>query len=80
MISPLDLSRRCTRPQGGSTLQMSRFASASSPRRRANLAEDGDDALVFLARNDWELERLEKEWPDVRFLAVRERFRAARGS
>lgn len=44
--------------------------------QRANLAEDGDDALVFLARNGWELERLEKEWPDVRFLAVRERIRA----
>ena len=44
--------------------------------QRANLAEDGDDALVFLARNAWELERIEKEWPDVCILAVRERTHA----
>lgn len=41
--------------------------------QRANLADDGDDALVFLARNSWELDRVQKEWPDIRFLAVRER-------
>ena len=40
---------------------------------RANLAEDGDDALVFLGRNSWELERVQKEWPEVSFSAVRER-------
>jgi peptide chain release factor 3 len=42
--------------------------------QRANLAEDGDDALVFLSRNSWELERVQKEWPEVCFLAIRERF------
>ena len=41
--------------------------------QRASLAEDGDNALVFLARNAWELERVEKDWPDVTFLSVRER-------
>ncbi|MHB9880579.1 peptide chain release factor 3 [Pacificimonas sp. ICDLI1SI03] len=41
--------------------------------QRPNLAEDGDDALVFLARSNWELERVQKEWPKIRFLAVRER-------
>jgi peptide chain release factor 3 len=47
--------------------------------QRANLAEDGDDALVFLARNSWELERVQKEWPEVSFSAVRERIRQAEG-
>ena len=46
---------------------------------RANLAEDGDDALVFLARNSWELERVQKEWPEVSFSAVRERIRSVEG-
>ena len=41
--------------------------------QRASLAEDGDNALVFLARNAWELERVQKDWPDVTFLSVRER-------
>lgn len=45
--------------------------------QRANLAEDGDDALVFLSRNSWELERVQKEWPEVSFSAVRERIRPA---
>lgn len=45
--------------------------------QRANLAEDGDDALVFLARNPWELDRVEKEWPDISFRAVRERIQAS---
>ncbi len=45
--------------------------------QRPNLAEDGDNALVFLVRNIWDLERVEKEWPDVRFLAVRERIHTA---
>ncbi|GAA0447805.1 peptide chain release factor 3 [Sphingomonas molluscorum] len=42
----------------------------------ANLAEDGDDALVFLVRNSWELERVQREWPEIRFPAVRERIGA----
>lgn len=46
-----------------------RFLSA----QRSSLAEDNDEALVFLARNSWELERVQKDWPDVRFNAVRER-------
>ena len=43
----------------------------------ANLAEDGDDGLVFPASNSWELERVQKEWPEVSFSAVRERIRSA---
>lgn len=41
--------------------------------QRDNLAEDGDNALVYLARNSWELERVQKDWPTVRFSAARER-------
>lgn len=46
-----------------------RFLSA----QRSSLAEDNDEALVFLARNSWELERVQKDWPEVQFSAVRER-------
>ena len=36
------------------------------------LADDHDDQLVFLARNAWHLGKAEEEFPDVRFLKVRE--------
>ena len=42
-------------------------------RHRGNMAEDRDDAPVFLARNVWELRRIIEEWPEVRFLTTRER-------
>src|SRR5690242_15755004 len=35
-------------------------------------AEDHDGAPVFLARNSWELNQVQKEWPDIRFRATRE--------
>jgi peptide chain release factor 3 len=35
-------------------------------------AEDHDGAPVFLARNSWELNQIQKEWPDIRFRATRE--------
>ncbi len=34
----------------------------------ASLAEDHTGAPVFLARNNWHLERTAEDWPDVRFL------------
>ncbi len=37
------------------------------------MAEDRDDAPVFLAQSIWELNRTIKEWPDLRFLTTRER-------
>ncbi|HEV7731589.1 MAG TPA: peptide chain release factor 3 [Candidatus Binatia bacterium] len=40
---------------------------------RTSMAEDRDDAPVFLARNAWDLERTKKDWPKVRFLETRER-------
>jgi peptide chain release factor 3 len=40
---------------------------------RSSLAEDRDGAPVFLARNGWELNRTQEEWPKIRFQATRER-------
>jgi peptide chain release factor 3 len=40
---------------------------------RASMAEDRDDAPVFLARNAWELRRLTDDWPNLTFSATRER-------
>jgi peptide chain release factor 3 len=45
-----------------------RFADAN----RDNIAEDHSGATVFLARNDWQLNRARTEYPDIRFLANRE--------
>ncbi|MFN4231287.1 peptide chain release factor 3 [Parvibaculum sp.] len=42
-------------------------------RHRGSLAEDRDEAPVFLARNIWELNRTIEDWPDLRFLTTRER-------
>ena len=39
---------------------------------QASLAEDHDDAPVFLARNSWHLERTEKDWPKIKFLKTKE--------
>jgi peptide chain release factor 3 len=45
-----------------------RFADAN----RDNIADDHAGAVVFLARNDWQLNRAKQDWPDVRFLETRE--------
>lgn len=42
-------------------------------RQRSAMAEDRDGAPVFLARNAWELGRVQEEFPKVRFHATRER-------
>jgi peptide chain release factor 3 len=55
----------------GDPRQVKRFADAN----RDNIAEDHDGATVFLARNDWQLERATKDWSDLRFLATREQAR-----
>ncbi|MDE1901612.1 MAG: peptide chain release factor 3 [Alphaproteobacteria bacterium] len=39
---------------------------------RSSMAEDHDGALVFLARNAWQLNRAQDENPDIRFLKTRE--------
>ena len=40
---------------------------------KSSVAEDKDSALVFLARNAWALNHAAEDWPDIRFLKVRER-------
>ena len=49
--------------------EVERFAD----RQRASTAHDRDDALVFLARNAWELNRVQEEWPDLAFATTKER-------
>ncbi len=39
---------------------------------RDNIAEDHSGATVFLARNDWQLNRAKLDWPQLRFLQTRE--------
>jgi len=40
---------------------------------RGALAEDRDDAPVFLANSQWDLDYVMKNWPEIRFANVRER-------
>ena len=42
-------------------------------RERSAVAEDRDSALVYLARNAWELNYTKEKWPQIRLLATRER-------
>ena len=39
---------------------------------RGAAAEDHTGATVFLARNTWHLERMAKDYPDLKFLATKE--------
>jgi peptide chain release factor 3 len=50
-------------------LELKRFTTDN----RGVLAVDRAEAPVFLARSAWELQRLEKLWPSIRFSATRER-------
>ena len=45
-----------------------KFADAN----RDNIAEDHSGATVFLARNDWQLNRAKQDYPNLRFLQNRE--------
>jgi peptide chain release factor 3 len=45
-----------------------RFADSN----RDNIAEDHSGATVFLARNEWQLNRAKLDWPQLRFLQTRE--------
>ena len=48
--------------------QIKRFADAN----RDNIAEDHSGATVFLARNEWQLNRAKQDFPELRFLQTRE--------
>ncbi len=41
--------------------------------KKASLAKDGDGNPVFLARNNWDLERMQQDYQSIRFSATRER-------
>jgi len=49
--------------------QLKKFADGN----RGSLAEDRDGAPVFLARNAWELARVQQDWPALAFRTTRER-------
>ncbi len=42
---------------------------------RASLGEDRDKTTVYLARNDWDLGRVQDDWKELKFSEVRERGR-----
>ncbi|MFZ4805933.1 MAG: peptide chain release factor 3 [Hyphomicrobiaceae bacterium] len=42
-------------------------------RNRISLARDRDGALVFLPESSWMMRHTQENWPEVRFVAVRER-------
>jgi len=52
----------------GEPQELKRFEDSN----RSALAEDHDGVKVFLARNDWDLERMTKDWPALTFTATRE--------
>jgi peptide chain release factor 3 len=47
---------------------LKKFADANP----ANIADDHDGDLVFLARNAWHLDQTAKDWPGLRFLKTKE--------
>ena len=60
--------------------ETARWVQAEDPARlkafldanRGALAEDRDGAPVYLARNSWELDYTQREWPDIRLAKTRE--------
>ena len=48
--------------------ELKRFGEAN----KSNMAEDRDGGLVYLARNSWQLNRAQQDFPGVRFTATRE--------
>jgi peptide chain release factor 3 len=64
----------------GTQLFTARWVEGEDPRelkrfreeQRASLADDHTGATVFLARNAWHLERTEKDYPQLRFLKIKE--------
>jgi len=48
--------------------EMDKFATV----HKSNMAEDREGALVYLARNTWQLGRAQQDYPNVRFTATRE--------
>ncbi len=53
----------------GDRAEVARFLETN----RSSSAEDRDGALVYLARNNWSLDQAVKDYPALKFVAVRER-------
>ena len=64
--APYVTARWCDAPD---TQELDRFRTL----KRTALAEDRDGNPVYLARNGWDLNRVQEDFPKVRFTAVRER-------
>ena len=70
------------RPLGleATSFEVARWVDADDPKlikkfadaNRDNIAEDHSGATVFLARNDWQLNRAKQDFPNLRFLQTRE--------
>jgi peptide chain release factor 3 len=64
----------------GTSFEVARWVDADDPKlikrfadaNRDNIAEDHSGATVFLARNDWQLNRAKQDYPQLRFLQTRE--------
>jgi len=64
----------------GTSFEVARWVDADDPKmikrfsdaNRDNIAEDHSGATVFLARNDWQLNRAKQDHPELRFLQTRE--------
>ena len=62
------------------SLHTARWLEADDPRELKRFADsnmgemavDHDDSPVFLARNSWRLDNAQEEWPQIRFLKVKE--------
>ncbi len=64
--APYVTARWCDADSAG---ELEQFVQA----KRASLAKDRDGNPVFLARNNWDLGRVQEDFPKVRFTATRER-------
>jgi len=57
--------------EGGTNDTMKKFIDGN----RASLGEDRDKTPVYLARNNWDLDRARDDWKELKFSEVRERGR-----
>jgi peptide chain release factor 3 len=64
--APCDAARWIASEKAG---EVERFVE----RFKANCAKDRDGALAYLPESQWALNRAAEQWPDVRFMATRER-------
>jgi peptide chain release factor 3 len=64
--SPYDTARWV---EADDTAELKRFTDTAG----GTLADDREGNPVFMARNAWDLNRTQEDWPTIRFLATRER-------